>query len=111
MRKRGCMNEVTFVEAVRMFGQFEQKIGSLTDNIDELADFLERESVAFKMVRPSFMLVWIDKQLNGKEDVYSIRYELLCKDGKYERQRPFLIFNCTAYKEWRQEHGVKNKYY
>ena len=104
------MNEVSFLKAVEMFGQFGE-IGSLTDDIGELASFLENESVGFKIVKPGLMLVWMDTQLNGKEDVYSIRYNLLWKDGKYEWHRPFLIFNCTAYKEWRQEHGARQKYY
>ena len=50
------MKRVTFLEAVRMFGQFGE-LGTLADDIGELVDFLERESVAFKVVRPGLMLV------------------------------------------------------
>ena len=101
---------VTFLDAIKMFGQLG-KWGSLTDNIGELADFLERESVAFKIVRPGLMLVWIDTRLDGKEDVYSIRYNFVWRDGKHEWHKPYLVLNCTAYKEWRKEHGVRQKYY
>ena len=53
----------------------------------------------------------MDTQLNGKEDVYSIRYSFVYRDGKHEWNRPWLVLNCTAYKEWRREHGVRQKYY
>ena len=101
---------VSFLDAVRMFGQFGE-LGSLADDIGELVDFLERESVAFKVVRPGLMLVWMDTMLNGKEDVYSIRYNFVERDGKYEWINPYLVLNCTAYKEWRKEHGVRQKYF
>ena len=101
---------VSFLDAVEMFGQFGE-LGHSTDDIDELVNFLMMESREFKIVRPGLVLFWIDTQLNGKEDVYAVRYNFIVRDGRDTWNNPFLVLNCTAYKEWRQEHGVKQKYF
>lgn len=102
-------NHVSFLDAIKMFGRVGE-VGGLMGDVEELADFLERESVAFKTVKMGYTLYWIDTGLEGKEDVYSVRYTLLWRDGKYEAHNPYCVFNCTAYKEWRQEHGARQKY-
>ena len=101
---------VSFLDVVEMFGQFGE-MGARNDDIEELVDFLESECVRYKHLRNTFSLYWMDTRLNGELDVYAVRYSLLWKDGEYKRHYPYLVVNCTAYKEWRQEHGVRQKYY
>ena len=106
------MKEITFLDAVMIAGQFGY-IGSLTDNIIELADFIESESSRCKHAKPSLSVYWIDTSCSpeSKEDVYVIRYNTVFRDGKYYRHSPYLIFNCSYYKEWRKKHGVRSKFH